>query len=533
MEPGLADARTACEEHRWGDAWRLYSEASDELDVDDLDRFATASYLIGRDEGGFELWGRAHRACVEASHLHRAAHFGTRLAQTLAFKGDLPRCRGWVERTARLLDDAGIDCVEQGYLEHALAMLRLFEAGDVAGALAGFERAGKLATRFADRELATLARIALGRMRIYGGEVAEGLGMLDEAVVSIEAGDLSVVGTGDAYCTVIDACAELSDVIRCRSWTASMLRWCDAQQELVLYRGHCFVHSAEVLLVLGRWREGVEEARHACERLAGPVPAMLGAAACLEGDLLRLLDDVDGADEAYRRAGEHGHDPQPGLALLRLAQGDGAAAAAMIRRVLVQTEDPASRARVLGAYVDVVLADGAVAEARAAAEELRGVATELRSTMLAAKAARAMGAVLVAEGDAATALPELRRAFLAFRDLDAHHEAAATRLLLAAACRALGDEETAATEERTALAALESFRAEAGGADAPAGAAGLTRRELDVLRLLASGKTNRSIGESLFISEKTVATHVSHIFTKLGVGSRAAATAYAYDHGLV
>ena len=532
MERGTADARAACDEHRWGDAWRLYSQAPGDLDIDDLGRFATAAYLIGRDEEGFDLWGRAHRASIEEGSIHRAAHFGVRLSQALLFKGDLPRSRGWVDRVAQVLEGAGIDCVEQGYLEHALGMAGLFESGDLAAALAHFERAGKVASRFADRELATVARMSAGRIRIYLGEVAEGLTMLDAAVVSIEAGELSPFATGDAWCTVIDACAELSDVIRCRSWTTSMQRWCDAQQELVLYRGHCLIHAAEVLLVLGRWREGVEEARRACDRLAGPVPSALGAAACLEADLLRLLGDADGAERAYRKAGEHGHDPQPGLALLRLEQGDAAGAAAMIRRVLTEVEGPV-RSRVLGPAVDVALATGDVASARATADELRGMATELGSTMLAALAARAMGAVLIAEGDAATALPELRRAFLAFRDLDAHHEAAVTRLLVAAACRALGDEETATTEERTALASLESFRAEAGGADAPAGSEGLTRRELDVLRLLASGKTNRSIGESLFISEKTVATHVSHIFTKIGVGSRAAATAFAYDHGLV
>ncbi|HJR25122.1 MAG TPA: hypothetical protein VJ804_06590, partial [Acidimicrobiales bacterium] len=336
MERVTADARAACDEHRWGDAWRLYSQVPGDLDIDDLGRFAIAAYLTGRDEEGFDLWGRAHRASIDAGSIHRAAHFGVRLSQALLFKGDLARSRGWVDRVAQVLDAAGIDCVEQGYLEHGLGMARLFESGDLAAALAHFERAAKVAARFADRELATVARMSAGRIRIYLGEVADGLTMLDAAVVSIEAGELSPFATGDAWCTVIDACAELSDVVRCRSWTTSMQRWCDEQQELVLYRGHCLIHAAEVLLVLGRWREGVEEARHACERLAGPLPAVLGIASHLEADLLRLLGDVDGADAAYRRAGELGHDPQPGLALLRLAQGDVRGALAMIRRVLTE-----------------------------------------------------------------------------------------------------------------------------------------------------------------------------------------------------
>lgn len=535
MDSRIADARAACEQHRWGDAWRLFAEVPGTRDIDDLDRFATAAYLIGRDEEGFDLWGRAHRACIAEGSIHRAAHFGARVGQALGFKGDLPRCRGWIDTVSHLLDEAGIDCVEQGYLEYGLGMMQLFEAGDVPGAHDRFERAGKTASRFADRELGTLTRIASGRMRIYLGDVVEGLAMLDEAMVSIEAGDLSPVGAGDAYCTVIDACAELSDIVRCRTWTASMSRWCDGQQELVLYRGHCLIHSAEVLLELGRWQEGVGAARRACARLAGPVPSALGAAANLEADLLRLLGDDDGAESAYQRAGELGHDPQPGLALLRLAQGDTAGAAAMVHRALAETEMPPMRARLLEPYVEILLAVGEVAEARSAAEELRAIAGELASPTLAARAARAVGAVQLAEGNATSALQEVRRAFLAFRDLEAHHDALKARRLVAAACRAVGDEETADTEERTSAATLASFCAPPEVADATDGSApdGLTRRELDVLRLVASGRTNRQIGESLFISEKTVATHVSHIFTKLGVTSRAAATAHAYDHGIV
>ena len=264
-----------------------------------------------------------------------------RFAQGLGFKGDLGRCRGWIDRSAHLLDDAGIDCVEQGYLEYGLAMMRLFEAGDIAGARAGFVQAGKIGARFAHRELVTLARIGEGRMLIYLGEIAEGMALLDEAMASIEARELSPIATGDAYCTVIDACAELFDLGRCRAWTESFVRWCDTQQELVLYRGHCFLHRAEVLELQGAWPEALTEARHACDRLAAPVnPAALSGACMIEGDLLRLAGDLEGAEAAYQRAHELGRDPQPGLALLRLAQGRVDVADAMIRRVLGETADP-------------------------------------------------------------------------------------------------------------------------------------------------------------------------------------------------
>src|SRR5512144_1588795 len=256
----VEDARAACDTYRWGDAYRLLSGLqSDALEIDDLDRLATAEYLTGHDEEGFAHWVRAHQLCVAAGEVHRAAHFGAKLAQGLGFKGDLGRCRGWVDRSARLLADAGIDCVEQGYLEYGLGMMRLFEASDVAGAHAHFVQAGKVGTRFAHQELIALARIAEGRLLIYLGDIAEGMARLDEAMVSIEVGELSPLATGDAYCTVIDACAELFDLGRCRAWTESFTRWCDAQQELVLYRGHCFLHRAEMLGLLGSWSDALAE----------------------------------------------------------------------------------------------------------------------------------------------------------------------------------------------------------------------------------------------------------------------------------
>ncbi len=537
----IEDARAAGDDRRWGDAWRRWSTLVPEsLDVDDLDRAATAGYLTGHDDAGFALWVRAHQICLADGAVHRAAHFGGKLAQGYGFKGDLGRCRGWVDRTARLMEEANIDCVEQGYLECGLGMLRIFEAGDIAGAHAHFVHAGKIGARFAHRDLITVARIGEGRMLIYLGEIAEGLSRLDEAMVSIEAGELSPLAAGDAYCTVIDACSELFDLDRCRAWTDSFTRWCDTQQELVLYRGHCFLHRAEVLELLGAWPDALVEARHACDRLAAPVnPAVLAAAFAVEGDLLRLITDLDAAEAAYRRASEHGHDPQPGLALLRLAQGRPDVANAMIRRSLDEAQDPISRARHLAAYVEVMLATGERTAARDAAEELRHVAAMLGTPLLRAHASRAAGAVLGAEGDATSALVELRQAFVGFHTLGVRYEAARTRLLIADACAALGDVDSAQMEMDAARDVFEALKptAEAleaaGESGTTSSVGGLTQRELEILRLLATGKTNRGIAQALVVSEKTVASHVSHIFTKLGITSRSAATAYAYDHGLV
>jgi DNA-binding NarL/FixJ family response regulator len=297
-----------------------------------------------------------------------------------------------------------------------------------------------------------------------------------------------------------------------------------------MYRGHCFVHRAEVFRELGRWAAGLEEARRACDRLAEPVIyGILGAAHALEGDFHRLLGRFDAARACYDRATELGCQPQPGLALLRLADGEAGAAHAMIQRVLAESGDPMSRLRPLAAAVDIALAADQPTLAAEAAGELRSLAAELGTPMLSARAASARGAVLLAQGDPRRALAELRRSFDSFTALEARPDAAHSRLLIATCCEELGDIDSATTERRAALAALSAC---ATTGDAPS-ADGLSAREVEVLRLVAHGKTNRVIAAELFISEKTVATHVSHIFTKLAVNTRTAATAYAFEHQLV
>jgi DNA-binding NarL/FixJ family response regulator len=527
----LDTARVACESGRWGDAWRTLSVLRlDQLALDDLDRFATAAFLTGRDEQAFNLWTNAFQRCVDGGRVHHAATFVAKLARALGFKGDIPRCIGWIRRGAELLESSAIDCLEQGWLEYGLGYARLFEHGDAAGAHTHFTLAGKIGRRFADTELTTMARIGEGRMRIYLGESSEGMAMLDAAFVTLEAGEVGPTATGDAYCTIIDACAELQDLVRLRAWTEALTRWCDTQQELVLYRGHCFVHSAEVFRELGEWTAGLDEAQRACDRLAKPIMhGILGAAHGLEGDFHRLLGSLDAARACYERAIELGSNPQPGLALLRLAEGATEAAHAMIRRVLAELEDPISRARPLAAAVQIALAAGDLEAAADAADELRAIATQLGTALLRARAAYAQGAVRLAGGDPRRAIAELRRSLEGFNTLEARADAAYARQLIADCCVALGDTDGAASERKTAQAALSACAASS-EFDPPDG---LSAREVEVLRLVARGKTNRLIAAELFISEKTVATHIGHIFTKLGINSRSAATGYAFERKLV
>ena len=528
----------------WEVAYRDLSAvpADGEPSSADLDMLATAAYLTGRDEEAFGLWARAHRACLDAGEVPEAARFGIRVAQCLAFKGDLARGRGWVDRTRHLLDDAGAECVEQGHLEHAAAMCRILETGDIAGAHAGFVSAMNTAARYEDRELDTLARIGLGRCRIYLGEVADGLRLLDEAMVAVEGREISPVAVGDSYCTVIDASHELFDVPRFEGWTESFTRWLRSQAGLSVYDGHCSLHRAELMLLRGDWADAATEADQAVSLLNRPRNLLtLGGAHYVRAEVHRLRGEFDAADGDYRRAHEHGCEPHPGLALLRLRQGRTDLAAAAIRRLEAEVAAPVVRARMLGAFAEIVLAAGDGVAAGTAADELAALAREQASEYLVAAASHARAAVLLAAGEARPALLLARQAWRRWCDLGTPFEGARTRVLLAQACRALGDRDTADLELEAARATFVELGARP-DADLVAPAPNppvdgssdpLSAREVEVLVRVACGSTNRAIARHLRISERTVASHVSHIFTKIGVGSRAAATAYAYEQGLV
>lgn len=340
---------------------------------------------------------------------------------------------------------------------------------------------------------------------------------------------------------MIEGCHELFDVRRTREWTSALSQRCEAQPELVLYRGECLVHRAEIMQLRGAWTDALEEVERAMARLADPtVQRVLGAATHLRGELHRLRGEYADAEVTYQAAREAGREPQPGMALLRLAQGQLAVADAAIRRVLHEADDPLTRARVLGPYVEIVSAAGDVTAARVAADELANLAAELGQPYLVALSAHASGMVLLGEENPGEALVSLRRAWTGWGDLEAPHEAARARVLIALACRALGDADSAEMELDAARSVFASLGAapDVAWADGLSGKGrgplpgGLTTREAEVLVLVAQGKTNRQIADDLVISEKTVASHMSHIFTKLGLSSRSAATAYAFEHGL-
>ena len=318
---GIDRGRDAFDRRAWGLAYeQLSAAASDEpLEVEDLERLAAAAYLLGHHEESSDVWAVAHQECARLGDVARAARAAFWLAFMLLNNGEQARGGGWVDRAQRLLDDRRLDCVEQGYLRYAAA-LRCVLAGDVEPALAGFRQAVGMGRRFQDPELTALARIGEGRCLIMVGAVGEGVALLDEAMVAVEAREISAIATGDAYCTVIAGCRELFDVRRAQEWTAALSHWCDEQPELVLYRGECLIHRAEIMQLQGAWADALDEIQRVFGRLAAPTPGpALGAASYLRGELHRLRGELAEAEGAYRTANELGCDPQPGLALLRLA----------------------------------------------------------------------------------------------------------------------------------------------------------------------------------------------------------------------
>jgi DNA-binding CsgD family transcriptional regulator len=538
----LDEGRKLLQQRAWSSAFSRLSAADREspLEPEDLEALAGAAHLLGMDVVNAELMSRAQRGFLECGKTRSAARCALRLGITLMINGDYAQSGGWLSRAGRLLETEP-DCVEKGYLLLPVGYRSVY-SGDGASAYAAFAAAGVIGERFHDRDLITLALQGQGRALIRQGDIARGVTLLDEAMVAVMAGEVSPATAGGVYCSVIEACGEIYDMNRAHEWTSALEQWCKSQPDIVPYRGHCLVRRAEILQMHGAWTDALAQARQARDVLSQPPPKpAAGAAIYRVAELQRLRGDFAEAEESYRQASEWSRAPQPGFALLRLAQGHLEPANAAIRRMAEEVKEVSSRARILDAFVQIALAAKDLPAARAAANELEEIAGMMGAPFLRALSSRAAGDVLLSEDNAAAASIALRQALSIWRDLEAPYEAAQTRVLLARAYRKLGDEDAAAIE---LSAARDTFQKLGAVTDLkqvetllignpPVLSGPLTARETQVIRLVAEGKTNKAIANALGVSEKTVARHVSNIFTKLDLTSRAAATAYAYRNKIV
>ena len=533
-------AREAYERGEWVTAYGSLSYLEyAELAADDFAALATTAYLLGRRNDSVQALQRAYQAHLHAGDRVGGVRAAFWLGLVLLLGGEPAVGGGWLARAERLLDERGDEVVEAGYLLLPRFFTH-FGAGEFSEAQQSAVAMTHYGRRFQDPDLLALGLTCEGRLLVAMGQVPAGLRLLDEAMVGVVAGELNPIFAGMTYCAMVESCQWVSDFGRAAEWTHALTEWCQAQPGLVAFTGQCAVHRGQLMKLHGAFDDALAELDRAAERyaLAGGSPAV-GLAYQERGDVLMLLGDYDAADAAYADAVRFGNEAQPGRALLWLARGRTDAAVAAVRRLLAGSGIAMERSRLLPGAVEVMLAAGDVDEAAGLADELSATAKSFGCTALRAAAGFATGQVALARGDDEAVVAAVSPATEAWASLDAAYEVARCRVLLGRALRRLGDEQSAVAQvvaarnmfSRVGAIPAERVAAELLGIGTTPG--GLSDREVQVLRLVAAGHSNAEIAAELVLSEKTVARHLSNIFSKLDVGSRTAAAAFAFEHHLV
>jgi len=536
----LRQAREAFERREWVAAYEALSGVDEvELTADDFVALATTAFLLGQRNDCVQALQRSYQINLDHGELLCAARSALWLATVLLNGGEAAIGSGWMSRAQRILDDVDGDVVERGYLFYEQLMSHIMK-GEFGEAFALAPQINDYGQRFHEPDLVALGLHCEGRLATFSGKVADGLRLLDEAMVGVLAGEVSPIFAGIVYCSSIEACQEVSDFGRAGEWTRALTTWCGAQPGLVAFTGQCAVHRGQLMRLHGAYEEAVAELEHAAQRYAeqGGHQAV-GQASYERGEALRLRGDHAAAEAAYEDAARCGHAAQPGRALLWLARGRRDAAAAAVHRLLAEWRDPVHRSQALPAAVEVLVEVGEAGEAAPLAEQLREIGVSFDCTALQASGDYAIAKVALERGDAEVGLAAAREAVSGWNQLAAPYEVARSRVLIGRALRLLGDEESAAGELAAAqmafaeLGARPAERAVADLVDDREAPGGLSPREIEVLRLVAEGRSNPEIADALALSQKTVARHLSNIFAKLDVGSRTAAAAFAFEHHLV
>ncbi|MFW6033890.1 MAG: LuxR C-terminal-related transcriptional regulator [bacterium] len=537
----LDEARAAYEIRDWEVARDGFIAASRTEPLPAGDRYALARcwWWIGDLEACSANLEDAHVRALEEGRTELAATAALELGLAHLLRGNEPVGSGWIGRAGRLaaeLPEAAI----HGYLALVLEVDPDFSGAEPTGTRDAARRVRDIGRRCGDPTLVAAGLHGEGRALIGAGDVSAGMALLDEAMVAVLAGEVDGTWAGNLYCATIGACHDLGDFRRMAQWTEAMQRWLDELPAAALFAGDCRVHRAQLLILRGEWDRAAREAERACEELE-TVSVMNAAEAWYEvGEVRRRRGDLQAAEDAYRTAHGLGRDPEPGFALLRLAQGRVEAASTSIgAAMLTGTTDSVGRARLCAAQVEIALAAGRLEVARRACGELHEIAAACASPGLEAMAGAARGAVLLAAGRPEQALAPLRKACRLWRELDVPDEAARTGVLLARTYSGLDDTEAARRELDAAASMFDRLGAYAEAArravrhGSQPRPYGLSDRELEVLRLVADGRNNPQVAEALVISRRTVARHMSNIFVKLGVSSRTEAARFALDHGLL
>lgn len=532
----LARARELHLASRWEEACAEYAaaDAEEPLAVEDLDAFAEAAQVSARGDEAVALLHRVFELRVAADELDEAAQVAFWLWWVLLNNNDVIQASGWLKQTSRTLGPAMATSL----------WLRIPEA--MFHATGNRSRADELLRAIVDEgqgEVVPWALCMWGQTLIDDGRLQDGLDRLEEAMAILHNHGLSPRVTPWIYCAAVRGCCLARDFVRARDWNRSMARWLDSLSSLGgAYLGNCRIYRSRLMFLNGDWPDAVDEIAAVCADLDGYTGWVCGHAYYQLGEVRRLRGEWDAAEDAYRRAAEHGCLTQPGLALLRLGEGEVDAASAGVRRALTEVTAKPDRLDLLKAAVTIYLEQGKIEAARDAVTEFEELTGDLMTPVIEAERYAVRGALALSEGDPAGALPLLRRAVGTWQEQGAPHERAKLTVLIGQACRALDDQDGARLEFSAARETFERLGARpdlawldriVAATDTGSETSGLTRREIEILCLIARGKANRAIANELYLSERTVHRHVSNIFTKLDVDSRTAAVAYGIRHGIV